>query len=650
MNNKGFALSGMLYTILAIFVLLVVGLLTMFNSRKTILDKLKKKVLDETSNIYEIYNFKTAGKYEINITKTGYYEIEIANSIFVNQVRTVVKGLVFTGKIYLEKDTKLYAEVNSCINYHSNSVTNCTSSSNHAVIEGYFFYVNPTETGVYYFDEVTKTNKNLVKSGSLGSPKTATTSAITQDKYNEINFENIEKTELDTTSRLGSVKVTYIPEVRQNADLNKVKYIKDCITESTDPNYNSTTGLNLEGCYPDPDAFVNITLTKPRYSLLKMKTSDCIENGDIYECSNNEIVTNLRFDPTYQISSCKNCQFPMGMCDCYNNSTHKYVKERVYEVVTKSNVKYPTMVCKKKYFTEIEALVDSENKIDASKITGDINPGEESKLVDGDLNSKVEAVTFDSNGKSCITAELNNVYNLDSITVWHNTDNRKYVGRTLSVSSDGVNYRVIDNYEKPETINGLTVKANEISKVKKIGNVYVPIKKHTDGSVWMRIYHHNNLYGKIFWDAKTQVLLDGGLDTLYKKSILYYMKENDNNLKFNGKYEFMLEYPDDFPGKYRRWNQTSNFTKTSTIAGYKNISFNFEDPLNGVNGQDVMDFGGLVSTGTSITPLAASASTTGGDRYYHIGATQPNNYGVIGPYAIGQYSIKKTTDLWVRIE
>ena len=113
MNNKGFALSGMLYTILAIFVLLVVGLLTMFNSRKTILDKLKKKVLDETSNIYEIYNFKTAGNYEINITKTGYYEIELPSN-FSGEKTIRINAENFSGEYVVEnfENTKNIYEKN----------------------------------------------------------------------------------------------------------------------------------------------------------------------------------------------------------------------------------------------------------------------------------------------------------------------------------------------------------------------------------------------------------------------------------------------------------------------------------------------------------------------------------------------------------
>ena len=44
MNNKGFAISGIIYTILLIFLIVLAGILSLFNSRKNVLDNLKNKV------------------------------------------------------------------------------------------------------------------------------------------------------------------------------------------------------------------------------------------------------------------------------------------------------------------------------------------------------------------------------------------------------------------------------------------------------------------------------------------------------------------------------------------------------------------------------------------------------------------------------
>ena len=48
MNQKGFAITGFIYTILVLFIGLLIAILALLNSRKTVLDKLKEKVRGET--------------------------------------------------------------------------------------------------------------------------------------------------------------------------------------------------------------------------------------------------------------------------------------------------------------------------------------------------------------------------------------------------------------------------------------------------------------------------------------------------------------------------------------------------------------------------------------------------------------------------
>ena len=47
MNKKGFAATGILYTILVLFILLMMGILTMLYSRNSLLDTIKKDVKNE---------------------------------------------------------------------------------------------------------------------------------------------------------------------------------------------------------------------------------------------------------------------------------------------------------------------------------------------------------------------------------------------------------------------------------------------------------------------------------------------------------------------------------------------------------------------------------------------------------------------------
>ncbi len=47
LNNKGFAISGIIYSILLLFLIILSGLLTMMSSRKIVLDKIKNDILIE---------------------------------------------------------------------------------------------------------------------------------------------------------------------------------------------------------------------------------------------------------------------------------------------------------------------------------------------------------------------------------------------------------------------------------------------------------------------------------------------------------------------------------------------------------------------------------------------------------------------------
>lgn len=55
MNNKGFAVSSIIYSLLILFIILIFGILSILGSRKLILDKLKYQVMDELNgdNLYK---------------------------------------------------------------------------------------------------------------------------------------------------------------------------------------------------------------------------------------------------------------------------------------------------------------------------------------------------------------------------------------------------------------------------------------------------------------------------------------------------------------------------------------------------------------------------------------------------------------------
>lgn len=50
LNNKGFAITGIIYSILLLFIVLIVGILMMLGNRKILLDKLKEEIIDKIEN------------------------------------------------------------------------------------------------------------------------------------------------------------------------------------------------------------------------------------------------------------------------------------------------------------------------------------------------------------------------------------------------------------------------------------------------------------------------------------------------------------------------------------------------------------------------------------------------------------------------
>ena len=81
LNNKGFAVSGILYTILLLFLVLIVSLMSMFSNRKLILDQLKNDITESKFKKYEngeviYFNPNTGTKcdlenYNLNVNEDG---------------------------------------------------------------------------------------------------------------------------------------------------------------------------------------------------------------------------------------------------------------------------------------------------------------------------------------------------------------------------------------------------------------------------------------------------------------------------------------------------------------------------------------------------------------------------------------------------
>lgn len=143
------------------------------------------------------------------------------------------------------------------------------------------------------------------------------------------------------------------------------------------------------------------------------------------------------------------------------------------------------------------------------------------------------------------------------------------------------------------------------------------------GAEWLEVFYHDNNNCKIFFNNQTEAL---HTNSQYKFSILDQLEKFRGN---DGKFEFLLEYPTDIPGKYNRWKQTDNPVKVTVnntyASGYEAIHVDWPDN----------NWGGLLrDTSSNYTLLKGSIVNTD-NWFFAIGAIKAwgSSYkGVPGPY------------------
>ena len=117
-----------------------------------------------------------------------------------------------------------------------------------------------------------------------------------------------------------------------------------------------------------------------------------------------------------------------------------------------------------------------------------------------------------------------------------------------SVTKDGglIAYDINEQIQSSAKIgkNGI-FSANGFSERGKLANM--KFTTLADGSAWARIFYHANHGGTVFFTSLAETL---NSDTPDKFSCLYLLDELKAT---DGKYEFMLTYPEKHPGKYNRW-------------------------------------------------------------------------------------------------
>lgn len=118
LDNKGFAASGILYTILLVFLAIIIGFMSILTSRKLILDNLKKEVIDESESLSSLDLWKTMAQ------KAGFDSgdyVSLADFMSsTTRVTTVFNDLDSTN--YIIDHSTLYDEIKQLTNYEQGIV------------------------------------------------------------------------------------------------------------------------------------------------------------------------------------------------------------------------------------------------------------------------------------------------------------------------------------------------------------------------------------------------------------------------------------------------------------------------------------------------------------------------------------------------
>ena len=165
LNNKGFAISGILYAVMILFLTLVISLLSLISNRKLVLDKYKKNVKNSLNTSAETYGAHV--QLDSDTTYIRINEEEILNYDFKSKVSGCLNGgssADVTNTLCQANETditnllnyKIYDEIgNEVISFHSNILESDDGFKTETV---FYTYYKKDNNGNYVLDE---TGKNL---------------------------------------------------------------------------------------------------------------------------------------------------------------------------------------------------------------------------------------------------------------------------------------------------------------------------------------------------------------------------------------------------------------------------------------------------------------------------------------------------------
>ena len=171
---------------------------------------------------------------------------------------------------------------------------------------------------------------------------------------------------------------------------------------------------------------------------------------------------------------------------------------------------------------------------------------------------------------------------------------------------------------------------------------WIPTKDEYDAT-WAEVFYHNNHSGTVLFSSENNWQDALSADTVDKYSILGQLEKFRTNT--SQPFEFLLQY-DEIAGKYNRWQQTAN-PATTTVANGTGSETAPGYTTNFTGGHvdwTAKNWGGLTLSTSGSTFINGSVGT--GSWFYAIGTKTAWSGGIPGP---NDTSIKQGAYLWVKV-
>lgn len=494
LNNKGFATTAIMYSILTLILMLLLGSMAYLANRKKVLDKIKQDTYNEVNEILSLdtveYDY-TGNSQTFKVLKSGYYKME-AWGAQGGSISTYKGGLggYSSGYVYLEKNEKLYVYVGGAGSH--------TTSANTEVAGGYNgggSIKSESSDGSYStsgggatdfrFNGTSLNDRIMVAGGGGGSDYStggsygyggaggsliAVAGTTSQSGRNGTGgtqraggttYETTNYTELNGAFGKGGSTLTPVA-VSSNAGGGGGGYYGGAMGRG----YRSGGGggSSFISGYAGVNAITSSSSTTPTNNTKHYSGKYFL--GGIMK-TGNELM------PTHD-----------GTSTMIGNSGNGYAKiSYVGDTITRkdtrlNNVRYIKSCMNGNtanagnHWVEIQAIKDGVNIAKGKSVTGTYPQNNSttnaySYVVDGLFDNITGSSGFGyptNSTNSCITVDLGTTYNLDEIAAWNWwVDGRGYYNNIVSVSSNNSTWiNIYSNFES-ETTQGKRINAYVIN-------------------------------------------------------------------------------------------------------------------------------------------------------------------------------------------